>query len=220
MKRVRFWPKNGERPGFAIRALFFVIIALASLAACTLGPRPSSPITSYDFGLPAAAPEGVTFKTSYLVPETDAPAWLATTAIAYRLTYANASAWRAYADSRWTAPPAELLTQKLRRRLAAAGATVLTDDASALSEYVLRVRLEEFAQVFETASQSRVAVSLSATLVRRRNGERAALAQQSFTTEEPTMTADAEGAALALAAASDRAISELLRWAAAKSTTP
>lgn len=183
------------------------------LTACSIGPRPAPPITTYDFGLvrdDAERTERFNADASIALPEIIAPDWLDTPALHYRLAYLNPNARRTYADSRWAASPADLLTQRLRQRLAAAGAMPMTNQDSSNADFTLRVQLEEFAQIFDSANSSRALVRLQATLVKR--GERGEIAQRTFVIDKPAKTQDAEGAALALTAASDAAIAQLLDW--------
>jgi hypothetical protein len=46
----------------------------------------------------------------------------------YRLSYADALQARTYANSRWTANPLQMMTQRLKTRIAQSGAKVLSDD--------------------------------------------------------------------------------------------
>ncbi|MBC7945060.1 MAG: membrane integrity-associated transporter subunit PqiC [Burkholderiales bacterium] len=200
-----------------------VLLAAALLTACSIGPRPSPPITTYDFGLArdeAERSEQLNAEASIGLAEITTPDWLDTPALHYRLAYLNPNARRAYADSRWAASPADLLTQRLRQRLAAAGAAPLTDQDRANADFTLRVQLEEFAQIFDAVNSSRALVRLHATLVEnekrreKRRGERGEISQRTFVVEKQSKTPDAEGAALALSAASDAAIAQLLDWLA------
>lgn len=191
--------------------LWCVWLTASLLAACSIGPRPAPSVTTYDFGLPAlerTAP--AESGASVLVPEVGAPAWLDTTAIHYRLAYLNPGTRRSYADSRWTAPPADLLSQRLRQRFAVTGAVALTAQDNASTEFALRTQLEEFAQIFDTAASSHALVRLHATFVQR--GAREAIVQRTFVVEQPAQSSDAEGAALALTAASEGVITQLLDW--------
>ncbi len=196
-----------------------VLLAAVLLTACSIGPRPAPPITTYDFGLArdeSERSEQLNPDASIALAEITAPDWLDTPALHYRLAYINPNARRAYADSRWAASPADLLTQRLRQRLAAAGSTPMTNQDSSNADFTLRVQLEEFAQVFDSASSSRALVRLHATLLNggKRRGKSGEVAQRTFVVEKPAKTADAEGAALALTAASDAAIAQLLDWLA------
>ena len=132
----------------------------------------------------------------------------------YRLNYQDAARQQVYAHSRWAAPAAALLTQRLRGQLAAAsdgGIIGLADSARA--NYALRVELEEFTQVFDAVDTSRAVVVARASLV---NVSRRVLhAQKTFTVDKPAASPNAEGGVRALAEASSEMIESVVAWAAA-----
>jgi cholesterol transport system auxiliary component len=188
-----------------------IVLALASLAlgACALGQqRPLA--ESYDLGPPVARPVAASATRPVLmVPEIVSPAWLDGHGIIYRLAYENDARPQAYANSRWVAPPAALLTQRLRARLAAGSGVVGGADGTR-ADYALRIELEDFSQSFSSAGASRVALRARASLVRL--PDRVLLAQRAFTVERPAPTADARGAVAALGAASGEVIESLAEW--------
>ena len=92
-----------------------------------------------------------------------APDALDSDKFAYRLAYVDAQHVAAYRDSRWTAPPAQLLTQRLRGALSSRG-TVL-EGSDGVRAPTLKVDLNEFEQVFDGQSQSHGAVTARATLM-------------------------------------------------------
>lgn len=146
-----------------------------------------------------------------LLPGVNAPGWLDSSGIIYRLNYQDAARPQAYARSRWAASPAQLLTQRIRSRFAAAAVGVVTGSEGARADYALRVELEDFSQSFDAPDQSRVAVRARATLVDL--ASHALHAQRAFALERPA-TPDAAGAVGALGEASDALIEELLGWTA------
>ena len=97
----------------------------------------------------------------------------------------------AYRDSRWTAPPAQLLTQRLRGALSSRG-TVL-EGSDGVRAPTLKVDLNEFEQVFDGQSQSHGAVTARATLML--DGK--VLGQRTFVARAPSSTPDAAGGARA-----------------------
>ena len=141
-----------------------------------------------------------------VVPDVSAPSDLDSDQMRYRLTYLNGQQARSYAASRWTMTPAQLLTQRLRARLAVQGAVLSNSGAN--SAPVLRVELIQFEQLFERPNVGRGVVSLRATLTR--NG--VLLAQREFFSAASAPTPDAAGGAQALAGASDAAISAVIAW--------
>jgi cholesterol transport system auxiliary component len=80
------------------------------------------------------------------------------------------------------------------------------------ADYILRIGLEEFSQVFDTPDQSRVVVRLRASLVSR--GGRQLLSQRNFSIDQETTQPDATGAVHALTVAVDRLAGELTEWIA------
>ncbi len=76
--------------------------------------------------------------------------------------------------------------------------------------YTLRLELEEFSQVFDTAEKSRAVLRLRASLMRQRD----IVAQQSFNVERTAATPNARGGVRALIAASDDAGEKLVGWLA------
>ena len=135
-------------------------------------------------------------------------------AIVYRLNYQDAARQLTYANSRWAAPAAALLSQRLRAQLAAASDGGIVNIAdSARADYALRVELEEFSQVFDTAEASRAVVIARASLVN--VARRTMQAQKTFTFEKPAASANAEGGVRALADASSELIDAIVAWTAA-----
>ncbi len=180
------------------------------LTAC-VGAPPAPMPTTYDFGLsaPAIAVDQPLPGTLAIATIT-APAWLASDGIIYRLAYDNAARPQVYAQSRWVAPPSELLGQRLQQRLANVAAGGLTDGASSVTaDYLLRVELEEFSQVFDARNRSRAVVRARASLIDQQQGT--LVAQQEFNAEHPAPP-DAAGAAHSLRGASDAVLSKIVGW--------
>lgn len=200
------WIPRAARSGCAALAL------LAFLAGCGgIVPRPKAPDTAFDMGLapPAATPARI--HQSLLVPDVDAPSWLETPGIFYRLSFENEARPRAYTQSRWVAPPPALFSERLRARLAGASdAGVISSGEGGRADYLLRVEMEEFSQVFDSLESSRGIVRLRATLVR--EPRRQLVAQKGFAVSRPASSANAEGAAKALTEASDAVIGEIVDW--------
>lgn len=184
-------------------------LAMMALAACAVGTqRPQA--DSYDLGPTAYAPAAATSPRPVLmVPEVVSPAWLEGHGIVYRLAYENDARPQAYANSRWVAPPAALLTQRVRNHFAAAAGVVSGVDGTR-ADYALRIELEDFSQSFASASASSVSLRARASLVRL--PDRVLLAQRTFAVERAAPTPDARGAVVALGAASGEVIESLAQW--------
>lgn len=181
------------------------------LAACAAPVRNS---TTYDFGL-SAQPVAVSdpLPASLAIAEVQAPAWLASDGIVYRLAYENAARPHVYSQNRWVAPPPALLTQRLQETLANVAAGGVTPAAAGVTpDYLLRVELEEFSQVFDARDASRATVRVRASLIDPRRGE--LLGQRDFHAERPAAP-DAAGAARSLREASDAVLHDIAGWLAA-----
>ena len=202
-----------------MKELWAVLLALL-LAACSLGPTSRETPATYDLGAPRSYAAGAPrIHASLLVHNVAAPGWLDTQGIVYRLNFQDAARQQTYAGSRWAASPAVLLTQRLRGRLAAArdGGVIGVAD-SARADYLLRVELEDFSQVFDAADVSRAVVIARASLID--VSRRALHAQKSFTIEHAAPSANAEGGVRSLTAAGDELIEAVTAWAAANLARP
>lgn len=184
------------------------LVAALLTAGCGIGPPQRPPVVTYDLG-PAIAGSAPAEAPVLGVPRADAPPWLDTAGIVYRLAYADAQSPRVYAGSRWVAEFPDLFTARLRQHLAGAW-RVVAEAPETRPEQVLRVQLEEVAQVFDAPAASRGVLQVRGSLYR--GGK--LLAQHAWTVEEPGPSADAAGGARALAAASDRAVAAIAAWLA------
>ena len=198
-------------PVLRLRTPLAALIAVALLGACALGPGGREEFASYDFGVPPPAEAAARLRQPLLVYDVVAPNWMDTPAVFYRLAYQDAARPRSYAGSRWMMPPAALFTNRLRQHFAAASRGGVLVPADGLrAGHALRVEIEEFAQVFDAPGRSRAVVRVRASLL----GNRALVAQRSFSVERPAASADAEGGVRALTAASDELILQVLDWTA------
>ena len=197
------------------RVLQPLLWMLLLLQGCAL-PKAAGPV-QFDLGQPPvwiAAPAAVTLQ----IAELSAAPGLAATGIAYRLAYLDPFRPEFYRDSRWMAPPAVLLTERLRQAVAAAQpATPATPATTAAAPRLLSVELEEFSQVFSSTTEALVRVRVRATL---RPALQPSLSDPSerrrvFEVSLPSPSPDAAGAVRGLSQASDQVLEQLLAWAAA-----
>ncbi|WP_415867307.1 ABC-type transport auxiliary lipoprotein family protein [Burkholderia ubonensis] len=186
--------------------------AAAALAALTLalaagcaGENAALSNVRYDLG-PAAPVATAGHGPALKVLDVAAPDALDSDKFVYRLAYADAQRMAVYRDSRWTAPPAQLLTQRLRGALSSRGAVL--EGADGVRAPTLRIDLSEFEQVFDGESQSHGAVTARATLTQ--DGK--VLGQRTFVARAPSSTPDAAGGARALATASDDLVAQIAAW--------
>ncbi|HZN48277.1 MAG TPA: ABC-type transport auxiliary lipoprotein family protein, partial [Ramlibacter sp.] len=119
---------------------------------------------------------------------------------------------------RWSAPPGQLVRQRLRDVLGAERAVLDAAAASSLARRggtppsVLRVELEEFSQLFESSSASKGVLRLRCTLLENTAGGERLVAQRNFDVQRPAPSADAAGGVRALAAATEAAAQDIARW--------
>jgi cholesterol transport system auxiliary component len=176
------------------------------LAACGVGPKPQPAVGTYDFGLPSyATGQGarkLALKSLGQI-EVAAPRWLDSANLYYRLAYADAAQPRAYTQTKWVMPPANLVEARLKER-AVAGGTVV-----GASGPLLKIEIDEFSQVFTAAQASKGVLRARATLV----GAPGSVKQKAFVFEEPATSADGPGGAAALSRASDSLVEAVLAWA-------
>lgn len=189
------------------------------LGACTA--LPDKPVRSavYDFGPGARTNPVAAGADSAPAPielgAVDATTALDSTALLYRLAYADAQRLQPYALARWSMPPAQLLHQRLRESLGRQQ-RVLTEgdglDAGVRATRSLRLELQEFSQVFDAPDTSVGLVRLHASVVSVTTEGGRLLAQRSFVAQRPAPSPDAGGGVHALTAASDAVVSDIARW--------
>ena len=193
----------------ALATIAIACTALLAGCASTKGPAP----TSFDFG-PVATPVAPTPAAAALpalvVADVSGPATLDTDRMFYRLAYANAQQALPYAYNRWAATPLQLLSQRMKARIAQGGVKVLSTTDATGGIPVLRLEMDEFSQNFTSATQSTANISLRASLFRGHQ----LVDQRTFTRTTPAPSADAAGGASALAATSDAIAADLLGWLA------
>ncbi|MFZ6687862.1 ABC-type transport auxiliary lipoprotein family protein [Undibacterium sp. SXout11W] len=163
----------------------------------------------YDFGLPST-PAVANASSRLLVGLADiqvVPA-LDSNAMWYRLQYDNAQQLKAYAQARWSMPPAQLLAQRLKIQMLASGTQVMSASDGIVTQPVLRIELDEFSQVFTTSANSHAQINVRAVLSK----GKIILAQRNFSVQSPSKTADASGGARAMQEASDLLIGEMQQW--------
>ena len=200
-------------------ALVTSLCVLVGLSACALPDKPVRP-SVYDFGAPAAqtAPVPSSLTATVALADVEASVALDSTAVLYRLGYADAQQLRPYAYARWSMVPALLLQQRLRERLGTQGVVLKPAQALMLrgheesSPRVLRVELEEFSQWFNSPQDSAGLLRLRATVTQATSQGDRLLGQLNFSVQRPALGADAAGGVRALTAASDAAIEEVLQW--------
>lgn len=195
-------------------------LALVALSGCAVPDRPARPAV-YDFGPgalampPALSPNVLPALT---LAEVEATAALDSTAVLYRLAYADAQQLRPYAQARWSMAPAQLLRQRLRERLSLDRAVLNPGESAApgaagpSEAKTLRIELEEFSQLFEAPGQSVGLLRLRATVLQATPLGDRLVAQRTVLVRRPAASADAPGGVRALTVATDAAVLELEQW--------
>ena len=197
-------------------------LLVALLAGCAgLVDKPVR-ATLYDFGPgPTSVPATpATTRPPLVLADVDAAGALDGSAVLYRLGYADDHQLRPYSQARWSAPPPQLVRQRLREQIGRDRIVLNPGEGAALARSggllprALRIDLEEFSHYFQSPTQSVGLVRLRATLLENTAGGEKLLAQRNVVVQRPAPTADAAGGARALAAAIDAAADELVQWLA------
>lgn len=202
-----------------MRRLLPLLTLAVALAGCKALPEKPPQRTMYDFGPAAPAPAATApAGPALLLPRVEVNSALDGTALLYRLGYEDPHQLRPYAFARWSAPPGELVRQRLREVLGRDRPVLDDAAASALARRggaappVLRLELEEFSHLFDSPRESRGVLRLRATLLENTGGGERLLAQRSFDVRRPAPSPDAAGGVRALAAATDAAAAEIAAW--------
>jgi cholesterol transport system auxiliary component len=184
-------------------------IALMLLGAACASHRPTPALYDFD-SIPDPPERASQLDAPIAIPAVIAPSWLRSSALVYRLDYQTPARPQAYAHSQWSAPPAELITARLRQLVTGANSGVtLTRLGGDAPGYQLEVTLEHFEQVFTSPTESRCLVTLNATLTGRGGMP---IGQRTFHAERPAPSADAEGAVRGLVPAVDDTIDQMIVW--------
>lgn len=184
-------------------------IALAILlAGCSTTKAPSN--LTFDFGPAAPAAQASAPFGAVVVTDVTGSAALDNERMYYRLNYADPLQARSYAHSRWSATPLQLVSQRLKTRIAQAGVKVLSTTDASVGVAILRTEIDDFTHSFESQSQSTGVVMLRASLFQ---GHKL-IDQKTFTRKTPASSADAAGGAAALAASTDAVAADIVAWLA------
>jgi cholesterol transport system auxiliary component len=194
-------------------------LALALAGCSALPDKPARP-TLYDFGPQAPTPTVVVAPQgpALVLPDVEVNGILETPALLYRLAYEDPNQLRPYAYARWSAPPGQLLRQRLLDVLGRDRPVLDSSAGAALTRRggtpppVLRVELEEFSQLFDSPTASQGMLRVRCTLLENTGGGERLVAQRSFNVQRPAPSADASGGVRALAAATDAAAQDIAAW--------
>jgi cholesterol transport system auxiliary component len=198
------------------------LLAAMLLAACSsIAPERPVRATMYDFGPgPVSASAPGPAQPALVLEEVESQTALESSALLYRLAYADANQLHPYAQARWSAPPARLVRQRLRDQLGRDRVVLDPSESASLARVagalprVLHVELEEFSHVFDSPSQSWGVVRLRATLMANAPGGERLIDQRVFVQRQPAPSADASGGVRALTSATDAAAQDIAQWLA------
>lgn len=200
---------------------FLLPVLAALIAGCSALPdKPQRPV-QYDFGPGPTAPQAATRIAplpTIALAEIETSSALDGNSILYRLGYADAQQLKPYALARWSAPPPQLVRQRVREVLGQRRTVLSTDEAGTLARVggalplTLRLELEEFSHLFTAPGESVGLIRLRATLVESQPGGDRLIAQRSVIAQRPAVSPDAAGGVRALAAATDAAVEDIGQW--------
>lgn len=183
----------------ASRSRVLLLLAAVVLAACAELPKAPPAKAVYDFGLPAERLAGADLAGVVMV--VGSPPWMDERDMLYRLSWDDPQLRRSYATSRWAATPSELLALRWRQRLG-------LGQPGESGGCQLRVRVDEFSQVFASAEASEALLEAAAILF---DGRGKVLARRQLALNRPAGKDGRSGAA-ALAAVADAAAGEIRAW--------
>jgi cholesterol transport system auxiliary component len=185
--------------------------AAVLLAGCASEKQQSD--STFDFGpamLSAAPPAALGPVGAVVVTDVTGLAALDNERMSYRLNYADPLQARVYAHSRWSATPLQMVTQRLKTRIAQSGSKVLSATDASDNVAILRTEVDDFTHSFDGQSQSYGQLVLRASLFQ---GHKL-IDQKTFSRKSPAASADAAGGARALAAATDGVAADIVAWLA------
>ena len=186
------------------------VLLVLSLLLIACSSAPIQPKT-FDFGASVSTLTPIASNNKQLqikLADIRVPNSLDGDAMLYRLLYSHAQELLPFSQSRWTMPPAQLLTQRLKSNFNQLGIMVINANDGINHIPVLRIELEEFSQHFSSANQSLAVIQFRASLI----SESTLLAQRSFQASANCATPDAQGGAQAMPLASDIVLTQLSNW--------
>lgn len=195
------------------------LAAVVFIAACATPDKPTRS-TLYDFGPgpTEAVPATAIAQPALVLGDIDANGALDSTSLNYRLQYADENQLRPYAQARWSAPPPQLIRQRIREQLGRDRPVLDLNESAALARAggvqprVLRLDLEEFSQVFESSAQSFGLLRLRATLMENTSAGERLISQRAVVSRVPAATPDAQGGVKAMTMATDNAAADIGKW--------
>jgi cholesterol transport system auxiliary component len=177
------------------------VFAVYLLAACGGNVR-TAEMVSYDLGNPGGNWSGSRIPIAAV--DVQAASWLSGPAMHFRLAYAEPQRRQTYVESRWAAPPAELLESFLKRRI------VFGQPDFSGTGCRLQLVLDEFEQRFDDPQKSNAVLEARALLTPLRGD--AMLSKKTFLIRRPAPAADARGGVAAARDATQALAEDLGNW--------
>ena len=177
-----------------MKRICFFLLSLA-LSGCG-GGTTSSDSRTVDLGLDAPAARLPALR----IGSVRALAPFDSTDMQYRLAYRNAAEVAAFANSRWAAPPADMIRKQLLRA---------TEEGA--GRCTLAVEVQEFSQVFASPAESEARIEMHIVL-----SSVAKTVSKQIAAIDGKAGPDAVSGASGFARAASRAIAELSSWVAAQ----
>ena len=181
---------------------FFILVLISGvLAACVGLNKTKQSMASYDFGLSTFSESNQRITSKIPLDEITSAEGINHNRIRYRLNYLNPSRVFFYSESRWVSTPSELLTDKF---------SALTSASSHATNCSLRLKIEAFDHVFETASISQGMVQLNIALIEKKS--KRIISNQLITESAAAAGPNAQGGTAALQTASENALIKAIHW--------
>lgn len=177
------------------------ILAGLLLAACGGNVRTTEPVR-YDLGSLAGNWTGS--RIAIAAVDVQASSWLSGADMHYRLAYAEPLRRQSYAESRWAAPPAELLEVFLKRRIVFGQPDVSSAGCR------LQLVLDELEQRYDDPQGSMQVLEVRALLTPLRSAE--TISRRTFLIQKPAASATAGGGAAATRDAVQALADDLGAW--------
>ena len=178
-----------------------MVLAGLLLAACGGNVRTAEAV-QYDLGNLSGRWAGSRIPIAAV--EVQASSWLSGPAMHFRLAYAEPLRRQSYAESRWAAPPAELLERFLKRRI------VFGQPDFSGTGCRLQLVLDELEQRFDGPQSSQQVLEVRALLTGLRGAE--TLSRRAFLIQKPALAATAGGGVAATRDAVQALADELGAW--------
>lgn len=182
---------------------WFAITVGLVLAACG-GSAANKEVLRYDFGGYTATESVAGSRLPVAAVDVQAASWLSGADMHFRLGYAEPLQRRSYTESRWAAPPTELLEAFLKRRI------VFGHSESGGTGCRLQLALDELEQRFDDPLSSKLVLEVRAQVIPVRGAE--VLSRKSFLIQKAVSVPDARGGAAAARDAVQALADDLGGW--------